>query len=248
MRHSDDKDPEVAELEALLRSMRLAGPSYGHEDRMSEIFQAEVEKEILSLEPRAPSAALAERVEEALNLRMEEILAGLKPAAASAALDEGIEEVVQRADMESRLQGLKPFEPSEAMDRRIETALRDAAGAPAGAWRLHNSLWWAAAAALLLIIPLDTLMRHQQQKPAQAFQDYSSTSVASVPPTPVKLGSTRELPSYEGAPIKSVDGSWVRPVLNREVESEVWVDPDSGAVIEREIPREVINFVPVHFE
>jgi hypothetical protein len=39
MRHSDDKDPEVAELEALLRSMRLAGPSYGHEDRMSEIFQ-----------------------------------------------------------------------------------------------------------------------------------------------------------------------------------------------------------------
>lgn len=271
MNTPEEQDPEIAEMELLLCSMSLARPSLDHEDRINDLFTSAVEREISSLEPRPPSPLLEARVEETLNSRVEEILVKLKPLAPSAALDARLEDAFLANGMAAHFAALTPLQPSAALDLRIEETLAQAqmekliVSLPAQApspkleqrlaerlaqspgWRLHNSVWWVAAAALLLIIPLDSLLKHNSNQP-QSLPESLPTSVARTSQDPISVGSTRELPSYEGAPIKSADGSWFRPVLNRQVDNEVWVDPDSGAVIERETPREVMKIVPVHFD
>lgn len=159
---------------------------------------------------------------------------------------------MNESDFENELRALRPVAPTADLENRIAVALAPADRRmehPAphayadllGEW-LHR-LGWAlcgAAAAVAVMLLLQSGTRSAPQ-PAPAIAALESGAEEFFPPE----GESELVEADDTGIIYSEDAEPFRQMRFRSIERYAWADPDTGARVEVEVPREDVVLMPV---
>jgi hypothetical protein len=152
-------------------------------------------------------------------------------------------------ELENELRSLRPIAPSPDLEDRIAADLaarrvpasgvlaRPIAARPIAGWL--RSLGWAAAGAAALIALAMYWQEADRPAPPLAAEEEEAGEF-------VPAESERELIDADDSGIRYVDGEGpVREMRFRSLERYAWVNPETGARVEVEVPREDVVLLPV---
>lgn len=173
---------------------------------------------------------------------------------------------MNESEFENELRALRPVAPNPALEQRIGTALRDADAldtqieAEAALRVAHGSsessttlrdafrewlqrLGWALAGAAAAVAIMTIANR---PTPSRSPEIAASAPATDASVAAVAAGGESELVDAEQTGILYTEGAEpFRQMRFRSLERYAWTDPDTGARIEVEVPREDIVTMPV---
>ncbi len=172
---------------------------------------------------------------------------------------------MNESDFENELRSLRPTAPSPTLLKRISAELPSqtitvaasrtldqvpAAGTLARTAKsspllglLRGLLWAGAGAAAASFILLSREPRVQTAPTPNASPDQAETST--IVPTPEQSVSELIASTDEGFIYDQSTAEPQRQIRNTYLERHIWTNPQTGAVIEFEVPREDIVLMPV---
>lgn len=170
---------------------------------------------------------------------------------------------MNESDLENELRALRPIAPSANLEDRISDALHESAlvlvsprtlraptagviarPAPPGFFaQWLRGLGWAVAGAAAAVA---LLLYFQKDAAPQTPSVAESTAVKDDAESFLPAESERELVDADDSGVLYVEGEEpLRQIRYRSVERYAWTNPETGARVEVEVPREDVVLMPV---
>lgn len=175
---------------------------------------------------------------------------------------------MNESEFEQELRGLMPKRPSDGLRQAIESELGTITSVVVAAprtlegrvehqleaddrwqwvWSLLRGLSWAGAGALAAVIVMLSQSQHEPQRTAQTPVETAEAVGTETHPEVEREEMVNEFVSAadEGLVIDHEVGEAKRRVRLSFIERHIWTNPETGAVIEFEVPREDVLTMPI---